>query len=40
MVRWPDEADRAHPGTGPADVAYGLARPGPDATPLTQLDPD
>ncbi|MFF1462301.1 hypothetical protein [Streptomyces sp. NPDC058330] len=25
MVRRPDEADRAHPGTGPADIAYGRA---------------
>ncbi|WP_406099483.1 carbohydrate kinase [Streptomyces sp. NBC_01013] len=40
IVRLPDAADRVHPGGSPANVAYGLARLGHDATLLTQLGPD
>lgn len=40
VVRLPDTADRVHPGGSPANVAYGLARLGHDATLLTQLGAD
>lgn len=40
VVRLPDAADRVHPGGSPANVAYGLARLGHDATLLTQLGAD
>ncbi|PCG87494.1 carbohydrate kinase [Streptomyces sp. WZ.A104] len=40
IVRLPGEADVVHPGGSPANVAYGLARLGHDATLLTQLGPD
>ncbi|MGW6206835.1 carbohydrate kinase family protein [Streptomyces sp. NPDC055089] len=40
IVREPDTADRVHPGGSPANVAYGLARLGHDATLLTQLGQD
>lgn len=40
IVRLPGAADRIHPGGSPANVAYGLARLGHDATLLTQLGPD
>ncbi|WP_328952027.1 carbohydrate kinase [Streptomyces sp. NBC_01220] len=40
IVREPDTADRVHPGGSPANVAYGLARLGHDATLLTQLGAD
>ncbi|MEU1471914.1 carbohydrate kinase [Streptomyces sp. NPDC005761] len=40
IVREPDAADRVHPGGSPANVAYGLARLGHDATLLTQLGAD
>lgn len=40
VVRLPDAADRVHPGGSPANVAYGLAGLGHDATLLTQLGAD
>ncbi|MEV7404385.1 carbohydrate kinase [Streptomyces sp. NPDC091267] len=40
IVRLPGAADQVHPGGSPANVAYGLAGLGHDATLLTQLGPD
>ncbi|SEL53023.1 carbohydrate kinase family protein [Streptacidiphilus jiangxiensis] len=40
IVRAPGRADVPHPGGSPANVAYGLARLGHDATLLTQLGDD
>ncbi|MFC8536015.1 carbohydrate kinase [Streptomyces sp. NPDC057249] len=40
IVRVPGAPDRVHPGGSPANLAYGLARLGHDATLLTQLGPD
>ncbi|MGP3633668.1 carbohydrate kinase family protein [Streptomyces sp. 24-1644] len=40
IVRLPGAADQVHPGGSPANVAYGLARLGGEATLLTQLGPD
>ncbi|MGW8883733.1 carbohydrate kinase family protein [Streptomyces sp. NPDC055749] len=40
IVRLPGAADVVHPGGSPANVAYGLARLGRNATLLTQLGPD
>ncbi|MDX2729795.1 MULTISPECIES: carbohydrate kinase family protein [Streptomyces] len=40
IVRLPGAADQVHPGGSPANVAYGLARLGRNATLLTQLGPD
>jgi fructokinase len=40
IVRAPGQADVAHPGGSPANVAYGLARLGLDAALLTQLGAD
>ncbi|MEU2026642.1 carbohydrate kinase [Streptomyces sp. NPDC016469] len=40
IVRVPDAPDRIHPGGSPANLAYGLARLGHDATLLTQLGRD
>ncbi|MFC9244808.1 carbohydrate kinase [Streptomyces sp. NPDC057136] len=40
IVRLPGAAEQVHPGGSPANVAYGLARLGRNATLLTQLGPD
>ncbi|MEV7188877.1 carbohydrate kinase [Kitasatospora sp. NPDC093102] len=40
IVRTGDAPDRVHPGGSPANVAYGLARLGRQATLLTELGPD